>query len=82
MEKTASYRKRIRCQLNNIYKSLIKHLLLPKEMRDALIKRYTAPNKARLRLMLKQLFEVTNQKDKKVVEKVDTLRTLAAQIAV
>ena len=80
MEKTASCRKRIWCQLNNVYKSLIKHLSSPKEIRDTLIKRYTAPNKARLQLILKQLFEVTNQKDKKVAEKVDTLRTLAAQI--
>ena len=76
MEKTASCRKRIWCQLDDVYKSLIKHLSSPKEIRD------TAPNKARLRLILKQLFEVTNQKDKKVAEKVDTLRTLAAQIAV
>ena len=60
MEKTASCRKRIWCQLNDVHKSLIKHLSSPKEIRDALIKRYTAPNKARLRLMLKQLFEVTN----------------------
>ena len=39
MEKTASYRKRIQCQLNDVYKSLIKHLSSLKEIRDALIKR-------------------------------------------
>ncbi|KAM4063374.1 gag-polypeptide of LTR copia-type domain-containing protein [Hirsutella rhossiliensis] len=58
----------------------VNHLTDPRAIYQSLVKRYATSNKARLRQLIRMLYDVSTQTNRTVQEKVDDLKRLRAQI--
>ncbi|XP_044721124.1 Reverse transcriptase, RNA-dependent DNA polymerase [Hirsutella rhossiliensis] len=73
-------RMKIRQSIDQIHKNSVNHLTDPRAIYQSLVKRYATSNKARLRQLIRMLYDVSTQTNRTVQEKVDDLKRLRAQI--
>ena len=73
-------RMKIRQSIDQIHKNSVNHLTDPHAIYQSLIDRYASSNKARLRQLIRMLYDVSTQTNRTVQEKVDDLKRLRAQI--
>ncbi|XP_044724093.1 reverse transcriptase (RNA-dependent DNA polymerase) domain-containing protein [Hirsutella rhossiliensis] len=73
-------RMKIRQSIDQIHKNSVNHLTDPRAIYQSLVKRYATSNKARLRQLMRMLYDVSTQTNRTVQEKVDDLKRLRAQI--
>ena len=73
-------RMKIRQSIDQTHKNSVNHLTDPRAIYQSLIERYASSNKARLRQLIRMLYDVSTQTNKTVQEKVDDLKRLRAQI--
>jgi hypothetical protein len=73
-------RMRIRQSIDQVHKNSVNHLTDPHMIYQSLVDRYAASNKARLRQLIRMMYDVSTQTNKTVQEKVDDLKRLRAQI--
>ena len=73
-------RMKIRQSIDQIHKNSVNHLTDPRAIYQSLISRYAASNKARLRQLIRLMYDVSTQTNRTVQEKVDDLKRLRAQI--
>lgn len=73
-------RMKIRQSINQIHKNSVNHLIDPRAIYQSLVNRYAASNKARLRQLIRMMYDVSTQTHRTVQEKVDDLKRLRAQI--
>jgi gag-polypeptide of LTR copia-type len=73
-------RMKIRQSINQTHKNSVNHLTDPQEIYQSLVNRYAASNKARLRQLIRMIYDVSTQTNRTVQEKVDDLKRLRAQI--
>jgi hypothetical protein len=66
--------------VSEIHTSMVVELSMPKEVFDLLSSQYTAKNKARLRQLFREIFEVKDSTGMSVIEKATKLRNLNAEI--
>jgi hypothetical protein len=66
--------------VSELHKSMVVELSTPKEVFGLLLSQYTAKNKARLRQLFREIFEVKDSTGVSVVEKATKLRNLNAEI--
>jgi hypothetical protein len=71
---------KIRQSVDQVHKNAINHLTEPWAIYQALVERYASSNEARLRQLLRKIYEVSTQTGRSVQEKVDDLKRLRAQI--
>ncbi|OAQ57661.1 copia-like retrotransposable element [Pochonia chlamydosporia 170] len=73
-------RMKIRQSIDQIHKNSVNHLIDPRAIYQSLVNRYAASNKARLRQLIRMMYDVSTQTNRTVQEKVDDLKRLRAQI--
>lgn len=73
-------RMKIRQSIDQVHKNSVNHLTEPHMIYQSLVDRYAASNKARLRQLIRRMYDVSTQTNKTVQEKVDDLKRLRAQI--
>ncbi|KJZ78398.1 hypothetical protein HIM_02436 [Hirsutella minnesotensis 3608] len=73
-------RMKIRQSIDQIHKNSVNHLTDPRAIYQSLVKRYATSNKARLRQLIRMLYDISTQTNRTVQEKVDDLKRLRAQI--
>jgi hypothetical protein len=74
-------RMKIRQSIDQVHKNSVNHLTDPRAIYNSLIERYAASNKARLRQLIRMMYDVSTQTNRTVQEKVDDLKRLRAQIS-
>ena len=77
---TSLARMKIRQSIDQIHKNSVNHLTDPRAIYKSLTERYAASNKARLRQLIRMMYDVSTQSNRTVQEKVDDLKRLRAQI--
>jgi hypothetical protein len=73
-------RMRVRQSIDQVHKNSVNHLTDPNMIYQSLVDRHAASNKARLRQLIRMMYDVSTQTNKTVQEKVDDLKHLRAQI--
>ncbi|KID93786.1 copia-like retrotransposable element, partial [Metarhizium majus ARSEF 297] len=73
-------RMKIRQSIDQTHKNSVNHLIDPRAIYLSLVNRYAASNKARLRQLIRMMYDVSTQTHRTVQEKVDDLKRLRAQI--
>ncbi|OWT42438.1 copia-like retrotransposable element [Pochonia chlamydosporia 170] len=73
-------RMKIRQSIDQIHRNSVNHLVDPRAIYQSLANRYAASNKARLRQLIRMMYDVSTQTHRTVQEKVDDLKRLRAQI--
>lgn len=77
---TSLTRMKIRQSIDQTHKNSVNHLTDPRAIYQSLVDRYAASNKARLRQLIRMIYDVSTQTNRTVQEKVDDLKRLRAQI--
>jgi hypothetical protein len=80
IKNTSLARMKIRQSIDQTHKNSVNHLTDPRAIYKSLIERYAASNKARLRQLIRMLYDVSTQTNRTVQEKVDDLKRIQAQI--
>src|SRR5258708_26775602 len=80
IKNTSLARMKIRQSIDQTHKNSVNHLTDPRAIYQSLVDRYAASNKARLRQLIRMIYDVSTQTNKTVQEKVDDLKRLRAQI--
>ena len=82
IKNTSLARMKIRQSIDQTHKNSVNHLTSPYAIYQSLVERYASSNKARLRQLIRMIYDVSTQTNKTVQEKVDDLKRLRAQISV
>ena len=80
IKNTSLARMKIRQSIDQTHKNSVNHLTDPRAIYQSLVDRYAASNKARLRQLIRMIYDVSTQTNRTVQEKVDDLKRLRAQI--
>ena len=67
-------RMRIRQSIDQTHKNSVNHLTDPRAIYQSLVERYASSNKARLRQLIRMLYDISTQTNRTVQEKVDDLK--------
>ena len=80
IKNTSLARMRVRQSIDQMHKNSVNHLTDPRAIYQSLVERYASSNKARLRQLIRMLYDISTQTNRTVQEKVDDLKRLRAQI--